>query len=441
MKTRSAGSVMMLVALALATPAIAQAPSSHATAPTIDAKTPGDCTKGLNDWRAAQLAPAAATLRSAAPDTRPEAIRAYQGVYSAVQAEAVRAAKECGAKFSVDRTPSAQLIDLIGLYSFTGDTSNRRRATERVLAATDLPPRQHGQALALAMSEEISRAGNSFGIIDGAERVIARIDALPDSLADIKMNAHASLLGRYEYLDVNEGLRTHATALIDLGRRLRNQNAMINGYSSLARAAADRLQPDSALTILDNAERELGADKVGPRFVDFRQRYALIGTKAAPVTGEWWLNAPGTPAPVTPGDGRVRLVEFTATWCVPCKNSYPGLRALGERFRGTAFEGVMVTSLYGYLGDRHNLTPEQEVEADRGYFTQEHALPFRVAINPPVKGGGQPKVDEDYRVGGIPQIAIIDKRGMIRQIVTGWDQGNTRRIGDLIERLLKEPAA
>src|SRR5205814_2096650 len=158
------------------------------------------------------------------------------------------------------------------------------------------------------------------------------------------------------------------------------------------------------------------------------------------VTGQWWLNVPGPPEPVKPDDGKVRLVEFTATWCVPCKNSYPGLRALAERFRGQEFEGVMVTSLYGYLGDRHHLTPEQEVEADRAYFTQEHALPFRVAINPPPKGGFQPKVDEDYRVGGIPQIAIVDKRGMIRQIVTGWDQGNTKRIGDLIARLLKEPA-
>jgi hypothetical protein len=123
---------------------------------------------------------------------------------------------------------------------------------------------------------------------------------------------------------------------------------------------------------------------------------------------------------------------------MPCKNSYPGLREVAERFRGKDFEGVLVTSLYGYLGDRRDLTPEQEVEADREYYTKEHALPFRVAINSPVKGE-QVKVDTDYRVGGIPQIVIVDKRGIIRQIVIGWDHGNTKRIGDLIERLLREP--
>ena len=33
---------------------------------------------------------------------------------------------------------------------------------------------------------------------------------------------------------------------------------------------------------------------------------------------------------------------------------------------------------------------------------------------------------------------IIDKRGIIRQIVTGWDQGNTERFSKLIEQLLRE---
>jgi hypothetical protein len=66
-------------------------------------------------------------------------------------------------------------------------------------------------------------------------------------------------------------------------------------------------------------------------------------------------------------------------------------------------------------------------------------LPFTIAINPPPKDGRrQPQVDEAYRVGGIPQIVLVDKRGIIRQIVTGWDRGNTDRIGRFIEQLLAE---
>ena len=216
---------------------------------------------------------------------------------------------------------------------------------------------------------------------------------------------------------------------------------MSSAFVSLARSAADYLHPDSALMILDAAEKELGA-WVHPHFADFRNRYALIGTKAAPITGEWWLNA-DQPATIQPGDGKVRFIEFTAHWCKPCVNSYPGVKAMAQRFRSAPFEGVMVTSLYGFLGDQRNLTPEQEIAADRVYFTHEHELPFRIAVNAPARNergmaNGQPQVDRDYRVGGIPQIAIVDKRGVIRQIVTGWDQGNTKRIGELIAQLLKE---
>ena len=34
---------------------------------------------------------------------------------------------------------------------------------------------------------------------------------------------------------------------------------------------------------------------------------------------------------------------------------------------------------------------------------------------------------------------IVDKNGTIRQIVTGWDHGNTARFSAFIEQLLKEP--
>jgi thiol-disulfide isomerase/thioredoxin len=442
MLTRSR--VVAVLLTLLSTTSIAQ-PQPSATAPSVVGKAPGECTKTLNDWRTEQLAPLLSAYRAATPENQEKAANAYTAAARSLSSEAIRAANVCAARFDVNTIPPAQLGDLIALYAFAGDTAGRRRATERMLSARDLPPRQQAQALALEMNQEISRQNGYFGILESAERIADRIDALPDSLADIKLKAHQTLLGQYEYLDVNEGLRKHATATIELGRRLKMPEAMLNGFSSLARSAADRLQPDSALAILAAAEKELGSSLATRAFADFRNRYALIGTKAAPIEGQWWLNTTGTPSTVMPNDGKVRLIEFTAHWCGPCKNSYPGLRALAERFRGKEFEGVLVTSLYGFIGTQRGLTPEQEVEADRAYYGKEHELPFRVAVNPPPKPQPgkftQPKADEDYRVGGIPQIIIIDRRGVIRQMVTGWDQGNTKRIGDLIERLLKEPSA
>jgi hypothetical protein len=292
--------------------------------------------------------------------------------------------------------------------------------------------RARARALTLALSREIAaRPSDYFGVLEAAERYVAQIDSLPDSVPDVKLAAHERLLKQYEYLDVDEALRRHALAIIELGRRSGNVASRASAYLALARVAADYLHPDSALMILAAAETELRSESVGTLFKAFRNRYALIGTPAPPITADHWLDASGSALPIRPGDGKVTLIEFTAHWCVPCQNSYSDLRALAERFRDRPFGVVLVTSLYGYAVNRKSLTPEQEVTADREYFNREHALPFTVAIS------STSKVSDQYRVGAMPQIAIVDKRGVIRQIVTGWDRGNLERIGRLIEELVQ----
>lgn len=423
-------------------PALSQTTASRPTAVSSGPLSPpAACSEAVADWSKGQIAPALAAYRKANDSTRPALQKAYVAALNAASTGSQKMAGECAAKFSVTTIPAAELMDLITLYNTARDTANSRLATQRVMTEKNLPPRVHGRALLGAMEQEFTRDPSYFGIIAGAEKYATDIDQLPDSLDDIKLMAHRSMVYRYDYLDVAEGLAHHASALIALGRKLHRPQEMITGYSLLARSYADRLHPDSALKILDTGEREIGPTATNG-FKDFRNRYALIGTPAPTISAEWWIN-PDSKGVLTPVSGKVTLVEFTAHWCGPCKNSYPGLRALSERLKGKPFTGLMVTQLYGYLGTMQNLSPEQEVAADREYFGKEHALPFPVAINPQMKQVAgkpfaQPKADADYRVGGIPQIMIIDKKGIIRQIVTGWDQGNTERFSKYIDQLISE---
>lgn len=405
-----------------------------------DDVTPIACLKRVSAWRNAQAAPALLAYRAATDANRAELQAKYMEVVSTSGTGAQKMAAECSTKFPVATVAPEYLMDLISLFEVARDTVGVRKASDRLMTDPSLPARVKAQAMLLAMNRAAAAQSTTFGILDDAESVIARIDALPDSLNDIKVQAHKSMLGRYEYLDVAAGLEKHATVLITLGRKTKVSSALVAGYGSLARSFADRLQPDSALRILDTGEKELGATAV-EFFKDFRHRYELIGKRAATIDAAWWINTDAAKV-VTPIEGQVTLIEFTAHWCGPCKNSYPGLRALSDRLKGKAFAGVMVTQLYGYLGTQKNLNEQQEIAADKEYFGKEHALPFPVAINPPVKQTGneyvQPKPDTDYRVGGIPQIMIVDKHGVIRQIVTGWDQGNTERFSKYIDRLLVE---
>lgn len=420
------------------TPPATTSPNALASA---QQRAPGECLREAVDWRSKAVAPALAAYRAATEANRAQRQTAYMAAVDSATKGSQQRAASCATQFQIATIPVAQIAPLAELYTFAGDTARARAAITELQRRPDAPPRARGQALVMQINQELNAAANVFALNENAEQLARQLDALPDSLNDLKLSAHQAMLGRYEYLDVAEGLYRHATAVIALARAKGATPMMLMGFTSLARSFADRLQPDSALKILDAGEKELGAIAV-KEFSDVRSRYALIGTPAAAITAKWWLNS-ATPSPATPAPGVVTLVEFTAHWCGPCKNSYPGLISLAERFRGRAFAGVLVTQLYGYVGAKKNLSAEQEVAADREYFAKEHALPFPVAINAQIRqtanGFEQPQPDRDYRVGGIPQILIVDKKGVIRQIVIGWDQGNTARFATYIEQLLREP--
>ncbi|MCS7300277.1 MAG: TlpA family protein disulfide reductase, partial [Fimbriimonadales bacterium] len=69
--------------------------------------------------------------------------------------------------------------------------------------------------------------------------------------------------------------------------------------------------------------------------------------------------------------------------------------------------------------------PQQRAEE----FAREFKLSFPVLVD------AENKVVEQYQVGGVPTTFIIDKQGVIREVVVGAD---VAKIKQTIETLLKE---
>jgi thiol-disulfide isomerase/thioredoxin len=369
-----------------------------------------------------------------------------------IQADKVAMAQKCAAQFNAATVPEADLANLIALYGEAAQPELAKAALDRALASKTLTPTVRGnvllQAVITGLREPKSPERNAL-----LERYVDELDRLSgDDLLDVKISAHRSMNGYYRGDDIDDGIIKHSTWLIDQAKaftpeqRAKHGFTIVNAYINMAEAVAGRGDNPRAMTLLNAAKTGWSDIKDADRMIDpVNARYALVGTAGAPITAPRWLNAPAYTTIAMPGT--VTLLEFTAHWCGPCKESYPGVKRLLAKYGPQGFRVVLATELYGYFGTERPLTPEVEFERDRDYWAHE-GLKVPVAVQDqrgrPVPGANgvvaavENPNESAYKVGGIPQIQIIDKKGVIRLIMVGYDDVNEASLSKLIETLLKE---
>ena len=133
-----------------------------------------------------------------------------------------------------------------------------------------------------------------------------------------------------------------------------------------------------------------------------------------------WEQGDGKRSVFSEYKGKVLILDFYATWCLPCRDSIPHLIGLQKKFED---QGLRVVGLnVGGPGD------EQEVFA----FAKEFGIQYTLAIP-----------DEELvslllsGSDAIPQTFVFDRQGQLVYRLIGFGQGSGELIDRAVETALK----
>jgi peroxiredoxin len=111
--------------------------------------------------------------------------------------------------------------------------------------------------------------------------------------------------------------------------------------------------------------------------------------------------------------GRVRLIDFWATWCPPCVEEIPMLKELHETYRE---QGLQILAI-----------SDESAEVVQA-FVEENEVPYPNLIDPG-------DVSSEYRVLGLPTAYLLDRDGHIVEFFAGPKPRRVleRKIRELLE--------
>ena len=116
--------------------------------------------------------------------------------------------------------------------------------------------------------------------------------------------------------------------------------------------------------------------------------------------------------------GKVVYVDFWASWCGPCRVSFPVLETLREEFAGQGFEVFAIS------------VDEDAQEARR--FLDEVPVSYPVVLD---DTGATPAA---WAPPGMPTAYLVDRNGVVRAVKAGFKKSDGDKLRAAIEQLLGE---
>ncbi|MBL9137869.1 MAG: TlpA family protein disulfide reductase [Verrucomicrobiales bacterium] len=116
--------------------------------------------------------------------------------------------------------------------------------------------------------------------------------------------------------------------------------------------------------------------------------------------------------------GKIVLVDFFASWCGPCQESFPAMEELQKKYGS---KGLVIVAVN-----------EDQKREDMDSFLKQHKVTFTIVRDP---GSG---LVSKVRIPTMPTSFLLDKEGKVRAMHRGFKGKETlRKYEEDIEALLK----
>lgn len=116
--------------------------------------------------------------------------------------------------------------------------------------------------------------------------------------------------------------------------------------------------------------------------------------------------------------GQVVMINFWASWCVPCRKEMPLLENIYNKYKSLGFTLIGV-----------NVEPDQK---DAESFLKQTPVSF------PVLFDAKSQVSGLYNVQGMPTTVFIDRKGHVRLVHQSYTAGDENLYMDQIRSLIRE---
>ena len=117
--------------------------------------------------------------------------------------------------------------------------------------------------------------------------------------------------------------------------------------------------------------------------------------------------------------GKIVLLNFWATWCMPCRAEMPGMETLWQKYKE---QGLVIAAVSVDEGSRGRIET----------FSKLLDLSFPILLDP------ESEVSDQYKVSNMPTSFLIDRNGKIISRIVGTEEWTSPEAIQLVEEILSQ---